>query len=214
MAIERDINKKKKEREPAQKATPMKPFKAFGKGLKSPTYGRRNPHKDHGDKKPSLKTKASIIKDKAKKGQGFDKGGAVKMFQRRGMPGMAKIVDITSKFLPTPRSGTISTIESPAKKFVDIRTRVKKAGGYAMGGEAREGAARGELQKKRKTQRQQELMDMLERLYGTPKLGPVPRRKPKKFMERPILPKDKPKPKPIRPILPKDFKKPKAKRAK
>ena len=83
-----------------------------------------------------------------------------------------------------------------------------------MGGEAREGAARGELQKKRKTQRQQELMDMLERLYGTPKLGPVPRRKPKKFMERPILPKDKPKPKPIRPILPKNFKKPKAKRAK
>ena len=84
----------------------------------------------------------------------------------------------------------------------------------AMGGQAREGAARGELQKKRKTARQQELMDMLERLYGTPKLGPVPRRKPKRFMERPILPKDKPKPKPIRPILPRNFKKPKAKRAK
>ena len=210
MAIERDINKKKKGREPAQKALPMKPFGK--KGIdKSPTYGRRNPHKDHGDKKPSLKTKASIIKDKAKKGQGLARGGSIKSLN----PGPAPLIrTLLPKFKLTPKSGTISTIDSPAKKFVDIRSRVKKAGGYAMGGEAREGAARGELQKKRKTQRQQELMDMLERLYGTPKLGPVPRRKPKKFMERPILPKDKPKKKPIRPILPKDFKKPKMKRAK
>ena len=101
------------------------------------------------------------------------------------------------------KKGTISTIESPAKKFVDIRTRVKKAGGYAMGGEAREGAARAEIKKKRKTERQQELMDMLNRLYGN-----------KKTMERTIMTKDKPKKKPIRPILPKNFKKPKAKRAK
>ena len=135
MAIERDINKKKKEREPVQKATPARPFRK--QGLRSPTYTKRNPHRDSGDKKPSLKTKSSIIKEKAKKGQGLAKGGAVKMFQRRGMSGMAKIVDITSKFLPTPRSGTISTIESPAKKFVDIRTRVKKAGGYANGGSPR-----------------------------------------------------------------------------
>ena len=118
------------------------------------------------------------------------------------------------KFKITPKSGTISTIESPAKKFVDIRTRVKKAGGYAMGGQTREGAARGELQKKRKTERQQELMDMLKRLYGgTP--GPTIRRKPKKdFMERPILPKDKPKPKPVRPFMPKGKPKGKPKRAK
>ena len=73
----------------------------------------------------------------------------------------------------------------------------------AMGGQAREGAARSELKKKRKTARQQELMDMLNRLYGN-----------KKTMQRPFLPKDKPKKKPIRPILPKPFKKPKAKRAK
>ena len=39
---------------------------------------KRNPHKDSGDKKPSLKTKASIIKDKAKKGQGLKRGGKVK----------------------------------------------------------------------------------------------------------------------------------------
>ena len=32
------------------------------------------------------------------------------------------------------RKGTISTIATPAKKFVDIRTRVKKAGGYKRGG--------------------------------------------------------------------------------
>ena len=80
MAIERDINKKKKEREPAQKASPMKPFGK--KGLKSPTYGRRNPHKDHGDKKPSLKTKSSIIKDKAKKGQGLNRGGVARTKKR------------------------------------------------------------------------------------------------------------------------------------
>ena len=80
MAIERDINKKKKEREPAQKALPMKPFGK--KGLKSPTYGRRNPHKDHGDKKPSLKTKSSIIKDKAKKGQGLNRGGVARTKKR------------------------------------------------------------------------------------------------------------------------------------
>jgi hypothetical protein len=35
------------------------------------------------------------------------------------------------------RKGTISTIETPAKKFVDIRTRIKKAGGYKDGGSVR-----------------------------------------------------------------------------
>ena len=54
MAIERDINKKKKEREPAQKATPMKPFRK--RGLRSPTYGRRNENIYH-DKKRFLLAK-------------------------------------------------------------------------------------------------------------------------------------------------------------
>ena len=211
MAIERDINKKKKDPnpEPAQKFPPMKPFGK--KGLRSPTYGRRNPHKDHGDKKPSLKTKASIIKEKAKKGQGLARGGMLK--------GIIKIPPLPTP-QPVPRSGTISTIDKgirkprPAEKFVKIRERINKLGGYAMGGEAREGAARGELKKKRTTDRQQELMDMLKRLYpGTP--GPTIRRKPKKdFMERPILPKDKPKPKPVRPFMPKGKPKGKPKRAK
>ena len=110
---------------------------------------------------------------------------------------------------PMPRSGTISTIDKgmrkprPAEKFVKIRERINKLGGYAMGGEASEGVAKGALRKRRTTERQRELMDMLNRLYGN-----------KKTMERPIMPKDKPKKKPIRPILPKPFKKPKAKRAK
>ena len=119
------------------------------------------------------------------------------------------------------RKGTISTIESPAKKFVDIRTRVKKAGGYAMGGEASESVARSKILKDMRDRKRVGMMGMLDRLYGKDK--PTPRKKPKspktkkedqkKFMERPILPKGKPKPKPIRPILPKNFKKPKAKRA-
>ena len=57
----------------------------------------------------------------------------------------------------------------------EILVRVKKK---AMGGEAQEGAARGALKKKRKTARQQELMDMLRRLYGKQKI--VPKKKPKK----------------------------------
>ena len=51
----------------------------------------------------------------------------------------------------------------------------------AMGGEAQEGAARGALKKKRKTARQQELMDMLRRLYGNQSRRMiVPKKKPKK----------------------------------
>ena len=89
---------------------------------------------------------------------------AGKLFRRRGMPRVARILDITSKFLPTPKSGTISTIDSPAKKFVDIRTRVKKAGGYAMGGEASEGVARAGIRKGIRDRKRKELMDSLERL--------------------------------------------------
>ena len=212
MAIERDINKKKKkDRDPVQKALPAKPFGR--KGLQSPKYTKRNPHRDSGDKKPSNKFKEGRIKDKAKKmemGQGLARGGMIK--------GIIRIPPLPAP-QPMPRSGVISTIDKgirkprPAEKFVKIRERINKLGGYAMGGEASEGAAKGALRKQKNTDRQKKLMEMLKRLYGgTP--GPTVRRKPKKFMERPILPKDKPKPKPIRPILPKDFKKPKMKRAK
>ena len=87
-------------------------------------------------------------------------------------------------FKITPKSGTISTIESPAKKFVDIRTRVKKAGGYAMGGEASESVARSKIVKDQRKRQQDKLNRMLERLYGKPKgTGKpkiVPKKKPKK----------------------------------
>ena len=76
------------------------------------------------------------------------------------------------------KKGTISTIESPAKKFVDIRTRVKKAGGYAMGGQARGARNRAYLEQNRRTKSRKELMDMLDRLYGKKKI--VPKKKPKK----------------------------------
>ena len=63
--------------------------------------------------------------------------------------GKFKDIDLTVKTIKqfpdlkkTLKKGVISTIESPAKKIVDIRSRVKKAGGYAMGGQAQEGAAR------------------------------------------------------------------------
>ena len=216
MAIERDINKKKKEREPAQKATPARPFKK--QGLRSPTYTKRNPHRDSGDKKPSLKTKASIIKEKAKKGQGLARGGMIKSIIR--------IPPLPSP-QPTPRSGVISTIDKgirkprPAEKFVKIRERINKLGGYAMGGQAQEGAARGRVFADQKARDRRRLMDMLDRLKKKPG-GTRPKNpKTKKFdddlkryMERPILPKDKPKPKPVRPFMPKGKPKGKPKRAK
>ena len=112
------------------------------------------------------------------------------------------------------RKGTISTIESPAKKFVDIRTRVKKAGGYAMGGEASESVARSKILKEMRDRKRKRLTDSIDRLTR-PKSPGKPRKKldERKFMERPILPKGKPKPKPIRPILPKGKPKGKPKRA-
>ena len=171
MAISTDKLKKKKDDpnpKPGKQFPPMQPFGK--KGLRSPTYGRRNPHKDHGDKKPSLKTKASIIKDKAKKGQGLAKGGAVKSIISKLLP----------KFTPTPKSGTISTINQ-AKKFVDIRTRVKKAGGYAMGGEASESVARSKILDEMRKRKRKKLVDMVNRIpggAGKPKI--VPKKKPKK----------------------------------
>ena len=176
MAIERDINKKKKkESEPAQKMPPMKPF---GKrGLQSPTYTKRNPHRDSGDKKPSLKTKASIIKEKAKKGQGLARGGMVK-----------SIIKLIPGFAPVPRSGTLSTIQKSASAFVKRRKQtgpksvmpIKKA----MGGQASESVARSRVLADQKARDRQRLMDMLDRLKkkpggaGKPKI--IPKRKPRK----------------------------------
>ncbi len=64
---------------------------------------------------------------------------------RKKVGGGIKPIEIS---MPTPKmmtkmvqGGTISTIAGPsnAKKFVDIRTRVKKAGGYKRGGMVKNG---------------------------------------------------------------------------
>ena len=64
---------------------------------------------------------------------------------RKKVGGGIKPIEIS---IPTPKmmtkmvqGGTISTIARPsnAKKFVDIRTRVKKAGGYKRGGMVKNG---------------------------------------------------------------------------
>ena len=76
------------------------------------------------------------------------------------------------------KKGVISTIESPAKKFVDIRSRVKKAGGYAMGGQASESVARSKIRQEQRDRKRKQLTDMLDRVYGKPKIKP--KKKPKK----------------------------------
>ena len=100
--------------------------------------------------------------------------------------GKFKDIDLTGKTIKqfpdlkkTLKKGVISTIESPAKKFVDIRSRVKKAGGYAMGGEASEGVARAGIRKGIRDRKRKGLMDMLDRLKAK---GPriKPKKKPKK----------------------------------
>ena len=76
------------------------------------------------------------------------------------------------------KKGVISTIEIPAKKFVDIRSRVKKAGGYAMGGQASESVARSKIMQEQRDRKRKQLTDMLDRVYGKPKIKP--KKKPKK----------------------------------
>ena len=214
---------KEKEDNPPQPINPGKgkqfPSKALGKrGIKGPSYGRRNPHKDHGDKKPSLKTKASIIKDKAKKSQGLAKGGVIQKANRPGSSIKVKEIGFPSPTDFNKLRRTASTIQpktlSNAKRFVDIRTRVKKAGGYAMGGEASESVARSKILKEMRDRKRKRLTDSIDRLTKPKGAGKPKKKLDERFMERPILPKSKPKPKPIRPILPKKFKQPKMKRAK
>ena len=79
------------------------------------------------------------------------------------------------------KKGTISTIESPAKKFVDIRKRVKKAGGYAMGGEASESVARSKILDEMRKRKRKKLIDRVNRIpqgAGKPKI--IPKKKPKR----------------------------------
>ena len=171
----------KKEEDKPQKPQKGVPAKSFGnRGLRSPTYKRRNPHKDSGDKKPSLKTKASIIKEKAKKGQGLARGGMVK-----------SIIKLIPGFAPTPRSGTISTIDPVKRAASRFVQRRKQLGGAkaldpvkkAMGGQASEGVAKAEIRRGIRDRKRKRLTDSIDRLTrpkgaGKPKI--VPKKKPKK----------------------------------
>ena len=122
------------------------PFKNLGKrGLRSPTYKKRNPHKDSGDKKPSLKTKASIIKEKAKKGQGLKRGGVAKAL------GVFPFIGRSVR-----QKGTISTIGA-LKPIPFIGKPLKKA----MGGEASTSISRAELMMKNREKEEKKLKKCL-----------------------------------------------------
>ena len=78
------------------------------------------------------------------------------------------IIKLIPGFKPTPKSGTVSTIQKSASAFVKRRKQtgaksvmpVKKA----MGGEASEGVARAEIRRGIRDRKRKELMDSLERL--------------------------------------------------
>tara|TARA_R100000655_G_scaffold82998_1_gene122537 strand:- start:51 stop:605 length:555 start_codon:yes stop_codon:yes gene_type:complete len=169
---------------------PQKPKEGLGarlkrQGLTAPKYKKRNPHKDSGDKKPSFKVKSSIIKDKVKKGQGLAKGGVIKKANRPGSSIKVKEIGFPSPTDFNKLRSTASTIQPKtlgnAKRFVDIRTRVKKAGGYAMGGEASESVARSKILDEMRKRKRKKLIDRVNRIpqgAGKPKI--VPKKKPKR----------------------------------
>ena len=92
------------------------------------------------------------------------------------------IIKLIPGFKPTPKSGTVSTIQKSASAFVKRRKQtgaksvmpVKKA----MGGEASTSLSRAEIAKKNRDRRRKETQEMLERLYGKKKI--VPKKKPLK----------------------------------
>ena len=98
------------------------------------------------------------------------------------------IIKLIPGFKPTPKSGTVSTIQKSASAFVKRRKQtgaksvmpVKKA----MGGEASEGVARAEIRRGIRDRKRKELMDSLERLR---KKGPriKPKKKPEKQRTNP-----------------------------
>jgi hypothetical protein len=97
------------------------------------------------------------------------------------------IIKLIPGFKPTPKSGTVSTIQKSASAFVKRRKQtgaksvmpVKKA----MGGEASESVARSKILDEMKKRKRKKLTDMLDRVYkpkgsGKPKI--VPKKKPKR----------------------------------
>ena len=98
------------------------------------------------------------------------------------------IIKLIPGFKPTPKSGTVSTIQKSASAFVKRR---KQLGGpksvmpvkKAMGGEASESVARSKILKDMRDRKRKRLTDSIDRLTrpkgaGKPKI--VPKKKPKK----------------------------------
>ena len=113
--------------------------------------------------------------------------GGIKKADRPGSSIKVKEIKFPSPTDFNKLRRTASTIQpktlSNAKRFVDIRSRVKKAGGYAMGGEASESVARSKILKDQRDRRRKKVDEMLDRVYkpkgsGKPKI--VPKKKPKK----------------------------------
>ena len=115
--------------------------------------------------------------------------GGIKKANRPGSSIKVKEIKFPSPTDFNKLRRTASTIQpktlSNAKRFVDIRSRVKKAGGYAMGGEASESVARSKILKDQRDRRRKKVDEMLDRVYGKPKGAGKPKNK--------IVPKKKPK---------------------
>ena len=113
--------------------------------------------------------------------------GGIKKADRPGSSIKVKEIGFPSPTDFNKLRRTASTIQpktlSNAKRFVNIRSRVKKAGGYAMGGEASESVARSKILKDQRDRRRKKVDEMLDRVYkpkgsGKPKI--VPKKKPKR----------------------------------
>ena len=134
-----------------------------GKVKKRPRiFGKpQQPQKGVGRPKPGSKPKgpAGGPRPGSKPKPSVPRMPTVERKARGGMlKGIIKIPPLPAP-QPMPRSGVISTIDKgirkprPAEKFVKIRERINKLGGYAMGGEASTSLSRAELAKKNRDRR-------------------------------------------------------------
>ena len=99
------------------------------------------------------------------------------------------IIKLIPGFKPTPKSGTVSTIDPVKRSASRFVKRRKQLGGSkaldpikrAMGGEASESVARSKILKEQRDRKRKSLLDSINRTpggAGKPKI--VPKKKPKK----------------------------------
>ncbi len=112
------------------------------------------------------------------------------------------IIKLIPGFKPTPKSGTVSTIQKSASRFVKRRKQLGGAKSVmpvkkAMGGQASESVARSKILKEQRDRKRQSLLDSINRTpggAGKPKIVPKkkPRKdppKPRKLSDDPLAPK-------------------------